>query len=79
MKTSSNTYGDEILTIAKNRTSAPAASWEDEEKITYHNDNSWISEAREFYTAIKENRKVKQGGSLDALKLMKLVDKIYKN
>ena len=56
LKTSSNTYGDEILTIAKNRTTAPAATWEDEEHIHYHTDDSWASEANEFISAINENR-----------------------
>ena len=77
LKTSSNTYGDEILSIAKNRSVAPAATWEDEEDITYHTDESWQSEADEFFSAIKSNREVKLGNSSDALKLMKIVDKIY--
>lgn len=77
LKTSSNTYGDEILTIAKNRSLAPAATWEDEEDITYHTDESWQSEADEFFSVIKSNREVKPGNSSDALKLMKIVDKIY--
>jgi len=77
LKTSSNTYGNEILTIAKNRSAAPAATWEDEEKITYHTDESWHSEAVEFFSAIKFNRKVKIGNSTDALKLMNIIDKIY--
>jgi predicted dehydrogenase len=77
LKTSSNTYGDEILTIAKNRTTAPAATWEDEEHIRYHTDDSWASEANEFISAINENRKVKIGSSSDALTLMTLIDKIY--
>ena len=77
LKTSSNTYGNEILTIAKNRSAAPAATWEDEEKITYHTDESWHSEAVEFFSAIKFNREVKIGNSTDALKLMKIIDKIY--
>ena len=77
LKTSSNTYGNEILTIAKNRSTSPAATWEDEEDITYHTDESWHSEAVEFFSAIKFNREVKIGNSTDALKLMKLVDKIY--
>ena len=42
LKTSSNTYGDEILTIAKNRSLAPAATWKDEEDITYHTDESCL-------------------------------------
>ena len=77
LKTSSNTYGDEILTIAKNRTTAPAATWKDEEHIRYHTDDSWASEANEFISAINENRKVKIGSSSDALTLMTLIDKIY--
>ena len=77
LKTSSNTYGDEILTIAKNRSLAPAATWEDEEDITYHTDESWQSEAADFFSAIKANSEVKPGNSSDALKLMKIVDKIY--
>ena len=78
LKTSSNTYGDEILTIAKNRTTAPAATWEDEEHITFHNDDSWESEINEFFDLINRNKKkVKNGNSTDALKLMKIVDKIY--
>ncbi len=77
LKTSSNTYGDEVLSIAKNRTTAPAATWEDEEHITYHIDESWKSEINEFFTAIEDNRGVKTGNSGDALKLMHIVDKIY--
>ena len=77
LKTSSNAYGEEILTIAKNRSTAPAATWKDEKNITYHTDESWESELTEFFSAIKSNREVKFGNSSDALKLMKIVDKIY--
>jgi len=77
LKTSSNSYGDETLSIAKNRTTAPAATWEDEEHIRYHIDNSWRSEVIDFFSAIKHNRTVKNGNSSDALKLMKIIDKIY--
>lgn len=77
LKTSSNSYGEEILTIAKNRSTAPAATWKDEKNITYHTDESWESELTEFFSAIKSKREVKLGNSSDALKLMKIVDKIY--
>lgn len=77
LKTSSNTYGDETLSLAKNRSAAPAATWEDEEHITYHNDHSWEIEIKEFISAIRENRAVTAGSSLDALNLMKIIDKIY--
>jgi len=56
---------------------APAATWEDEEHITYHTDQSWLFEMDEFFNAIEENRPVKIGHSADALKLMRLIDKIY--
>ena len=77
LKTSTNLYGDEILTITKNRSVAPAAKWKDEESITFHNDGSWESESNEFFNSVKNNIKVKTGNSSDALKLMKIVDKIY--
>ena len=77
LKTSSNSYGEEILTIAKNRSTAPVATWKDEKNITYHTDESWESELTEFFSAIKSKREVKLGNSSDALKLMKIVDKIY--
>ena len=77
LKTSSNSYGEEILTIAKNRSTAPVATWKDEKNITYHTDESWESELTEFFSAIKSNREVKLGNSSDALKLMKIIDKIY--
>ena len=75
LKTSSNSYGEEILTIAKNRSTAPVATWKDEKNITYHTDKSWESELTEFFSAIKSNREVKLGNSSDALKLMKIIDK----
>ena len=77
LKTSSNTYGDEVLTIARNRTTAPAATWEDEEDITYQTDESWKAEIREFFSAVEEQRKVHIGHSGDALKLMRIIDDIY--
>ncbi|MGD2090146.1 MAG: Gfo/Idh/MocA family oxidoreductase [Candidatus Aminicenantes bacterium] len=77
LKTSSGTYGDEVLSIAKNRTTAPAATWEDEERITYHTDMSWRSEIHHFFDAILNDTSVDIGNSLDALKLMKIIDKVY--
>jgi len=77
LNTSSNTYGDETLSIAKNRSTAPAATWEDEEHLTFHNDHSWEIEMGEYFSAIAENRTVTTGSSTDALKLMEVIDKIY--
>ena len=79
LQTSSNTYGDEILTIAKNRTKAPAASWDDEERIEFKTDNSWQEEVNHFIESIYNDEEIQIGNSYDALKLMQLVDRIYDN
>ena len=78
LKTSSGSYGDEKLSIARNRTTAPVAAWEDEEQITYHTDTSWKYEVNHFINAIIEDKPVEIGNSADVLKLMKLTDKTYK-
>ncbi len=75
--TSSGTYGQETLTIAKNRTTAPMATWNDEEHITYDINNSWRYETDHFIQAITKNTAVQVGTSQDALRLMRLIDKIY--
>jgi 1,5-anhydro-D-fructose reductase (1,5-anhydro-D-mannitol-forming) len=78
LRTSSKTYGDEVLSIAKNRSTAPAATWEDEEKITYHEDKSWQSEVELFFDSIEQKKDIKIGSSEDALNVMKTLDDIYK-
>lgn len=77
LKTPSGTYGDEVMTIAKNRTTAPAATWDDEEEFRFNVNNSWRSETDHFLTAIQKDGPVTVGNSQDALKLMRVVDKIY--
>jgi predicted dehydrogenase len=77
LRTSSRTYGDEVLSIAKNRTTAPAATWEDEERITYHDDMSWRSEIDHFFDSIESDTPIEIGSSGDALELMTLIDTIY--
>jgi len=79
LRTSSKTYGDEILSIAKNRSTAPAATWEDEEKITYHDDKSWRSEVDHFFDAIQQNKDVDIGNSEDALNVMQIIETIYRS
>jgi 1,5-anhydro-D-fructose reductase (1,5-anhydro-D-mannitol-forming) len=78
LRTSSMTYGDETLSIAKNRSSAPAATWKDEEHFKYHENDSWASEVEEFFSAIRDDRKIQIGNSDDALRVMTVVDNIYK-
>ncbi len=75
--TSSMSYGKEILTIAKNRSAAPAATWQDEVRMEYMTNNSWRYEMRQFFDAINEDTPVKIGNSADALRLMTVIDKIY--
>jgi len=79
LKTSSGTYGDEILSIAKNRTTAPAATWKDEEHITFHTDTSWNSEVNHFLEAIEDDTSIQVGNSANALTVMKLIDQTYNN
>ncbi|MDD3375229.1 MAG: Gfo/Idh/MocA family oxidoreductase [Candidatus Omnitrophica bacterium] len=77
LKTSSNSYGDEILTVAKNRSLPPAASWTDEEKHAYHVDTSWKTELEIFVDAVANNKDISVGSIDDAVKLMTLVEKVY--
>ncbi len=79
LKTSSGTYGDEQLSISRNRSTGPAASWQDEERITYHTDKSWFSEIDHFINAITNNKAIEIGNSGDALELMNVLGKIYED
>lgn len=75
--TTSGTYGEEAMTVVKNRTTAPAATWQDEEHFRFNVDNSWRYEVEQFFEAIEQDDAIKVGNSQDALKLMRLMDKIY--
>ena len=77
--TSSMTYGEEILSIAKNRTTAPAATWRDEDKEKFSVNNSWKYEMDHFFDSIIYNSPITISNSQDALKLMRIIDEIYKN
>lgn len=80
LKTSSGTYGAEELTIARNRSKAPAATWEDEETIKFDVDRSWSEEVDQFCDRIQKGRTARDfGDSKSALKVMKLIDRIYTN
>jgi 1,5-anhydro-D-fructose reductase (1,5-anhydro-D-mannitol-forming) len=76
--TSTMSYGEETLTIAKNRSLAPAATWKDEVKTQYLTNSSWRYEMQHFFYAIENNTSIEIGNSNDALKLMRIVDEIYK-
>lgn len=76
--TSSMSYGEEVLSLAKSRTAAPAATWRDEEKITYSLNNSWQYEMEYFFNAIENNTPIQIGNTDDAQKLMRVIDACYK-
>ena len=78
LKTSSGTYGSEQLVIARNRSSAPAASWEQESSEIYDKDESWDREARGFAHWIQTGQPIEGAGDSEgALRVMKVVDQIY--
>ena len=79
LKTSSGSYGDEVLTIKRNNSHSEGGKLKAEEQIVYHTDNSWLAEINYFFGAILNNQSVHIGNSQDAYKLMKLIDDIYKN
>jgi hypothetical protein len=76
--TSSRAYGAEILTLAKNRSSGPAVTWDDEKITEYTEDNSWRYETEHFLNSIKNDTDILIGNSSDAYRLMKIIDDIYK-
>jgi predicted dehydrogenase len=75
--TSTMSYGEEVLSIAKNRSTAPAATWKDEVKTQYIDNNSWRYEMTHFFNYIEKDIPVEIGSSGDALKLMNIIDKVY--
>jgi predicted dehydrogenase len=77
LKTPSGTYGAEELTIAQNRSKAPAATWEDEKTQVFEVDLSWEHEMKGFVDAITGNQIGEQRDSHDALRVMKMIDRIY--
>ncbi len=76
LKTSSGTYGDEALAIKRN---TPHGRFTGEEHIVYHSDTSWLVEITHFIDCIENSESVRHGSSADALRLMRLMDKIYGN
>ncbi len=76
--TSTMSYGEEVLSVARNRSAAPAATWQDEVKTQYIDNHSWRYEMDHFFNAINNNIDIKIGNSEDALRLMRIIDEIYK-
>lgn len=75
--TSTMSYGEETLSVAKNRSTAPAATWQDEVITKYVNNNSWRYEMDHFFDSVDQDTPITIGNSDDALKLMRIIDKVY--
>jgi 1,5-anhydro-D-fructose reductase (1,5-anhydro-D-mannitol-forming) len=75
--TSTMSYGEEVLSVTRNRSAAPAATWQDEVKTQFVTNNSWRYEMQHFFEAINNDTDVTIGTSMDALQLMTIMDKIY--
>ena len=79
LKTSSNSYGNEELTVERNKLAGPAIEWGEKQTYLYENDTSWLSEIDHFFGAIESDNPINMGRSLDALKLMKIVEQVYES
>ncbi|MFC0408203.1 Gfo/Idh/MocA family protein [Roseomonas elaeocarpi] len=79
LKTNSGTYGEEVLTIARNRARAPAATFDSEERIHFEVDASWQRETDAFFEAVRTGSEVQYGSSTQALQVLDLIDRIYEN
>jgi len=74
--TSTRSYGDETLTVAR-RSALPAPPTE--ETIYFDEDPSWAAEIEAFLRCIRDDTPVVSGSSLQALRAMELVHDIYRN
>jgi 1,5-anhydro-D-fructose reductase (1,5-anhydro-D-mannitol-forming) len=77
IKTSSNSYGNEEMTVERNKARGPAIEWGEKQIYHFENDTSWLSEIEHFFDAVIDKKPLQLGRSSDALKLMKIVDKVY--
>ena len=71
----SKTYGQERIQILEKDSN----NLIDRKKFFFKKDKSWQEEVDEFANIIKYNRDVKIGNLKDALSVMKMISKIYKN
>lgn len=79
--TSTRSYGDETITFAKKQFEDEALAFgrPREETIFFDRDDSLRLELEEFYDCIVGKKENFQGNSEDALKVMQLVEKIYRS
>jgi predicted dehydrogenase len=72
----SKSYGEERLRIIPRDEDSETGAFEEISK-SFLDDLSWKLEVDEFADIIVHNRKVRNGNSYDALKIMELVERIY--
>lgn len=74
-------YGRETLLIGRRpqRGESAAVGNPREEMSYYDRDPSWELEVNHFVDCIREDRPVSQGTSLDALRVMEIVEKVYRD
>lgn len=77
---STRSYGDETLTFAKKQFEDETFAFGKprEETIFFGTDDSWALEIAEFASTIRQQRPVTSGNSTDALRVMQLIEEIYR-
>lgn len=76
--TPSMSYGREEMSIAQDRSLPPQAVWTEEVELKFSTDDSFEQEVKAFIEAIEKNLPITTGSSNDALRVMTLIEKIYK-
>ena len=78
LKTSSGVYGSEDLAIKRNAQDSQSGTYISEERLIYEVDDSWKKEINAFFGAIQNPDIPRIGNSSEAMKVMRLVDLVYK-
>ena len=77
LKTSTNSYGEEILSYAKNSAGREQVKLGEEIIEKYDINTSWKIELEHFFESISNNTEPKNGNIADAKKSLQLITKIY--
>ena len=79
--TSTKSYGEERMTYYRKDLAAKSGALGKpiEHTLAFDTDSSWDYEIAEFYDAITKGIEIKNGTADDAVKVMSLIDRIYKN
>lgn len=74
-----NGTGKEELSVSLNRTPAPMAKHSQEERMVFSDDVSFQREVDEFIDCIQHDKPIVEGDIHDALRIMNLIDMVYKD